>query len=337
MGKKGISIVIGSVVVAANTGLGILAKSFYDNGLVNKVLLYNHPKYGTIKDWYKEEDTYQNIESFLNNIDTLFLFEVCNLVEPRDWSLAALAKVKGIKVILMPMYESTPYPLPKEVAPDKWIYPSKLDELVYTEQGEVGEFIPVPVKVKKRLRKKARTFVHNAGSANSQYLDRNGTSLLLKALPYVKSPIKLIFRSRDTSWQIDDERVEFRLGDADYDTLWDEGDVFVFPEAYNGLCLPLQEAFAAGMLVIAGDRFPINTWLPQEPLLPISNCDKIRNDWQEIPISSYNSIELASLIDSWYDEDIQTLSTKGIKWAEENSWDKLKPVYERVLNEYKKY
>ena len=324
---------IGSVVFAANTGLGILAKSFYDNGVVDKVLLYDHPKYGTENDWYKSEDTCKCIASFFEDIDVLLLFEACNLANPGEWSLAAAAKEKGIKVILMPMYESTPYPLPEVVAPDKWIYPSKLDELVYTKHGEVGDFVQVPVKVEGRLRKKAKVFVHNAGSNNSQYMDRNGTELLLKALPYVKSPIKLIFRSRDTSWDINDDRVDFRLGDAEYDTMWDEGDVFIFPESYNGLCLPLQEAFAAGMLVMAGDRFPINTWLPKEPLLAVGEYKKIRNDWQELELSSYNCIELAALIDSWYDKDIESFSRKGLEWAQENSWDKLKPVYERVLND----
>ena len=40
--------------------------------------------------------------------------------------------------------------------------------------------------------------------------------------------------------------------------------MFVFPEKFNGLSLPLQEARAAGMLVLATDRFPMNTWLPRE-------------------------------------------------------------------------
>jgi len=326
---------IGSVVFAANTGLGILAKSFYDNGLVDKVLLYDHPTYGTLEGWYKEEDVYTDAVSFLDNIDILFLFEVASLENPKDWSIAVAAKEKGIKVVLMPMYESTSYATLKYYGgdPDAWVFPSKLDEEVYTKSNEVGEFIPVPVDVKWRLRKKARVFVHNAGSSNSQLWDRNGTSLLINALPYIESPIKLIFRSRDTSWDIEDDRVEFRLGDADYDSMWDEGDAFIFPEAYNGLCLPLQEAFAAGMLVIAGDRFPVNTWLPQEPLLPVEKYNKTRNDWQELTLCRYNYIQLAALIDSWYDKDIESFSRRGLEWAQENSWDKLKPAYERVLND----
>ena len=59
--------------------------------------------------------------------------------------------------------------------------------------------------------------------------------------------------------------------------------------------------------------------------------NKMINDWQELILSRYNCIQLAALIDSWYDRDIESFSKKGLEWAEKSSWKKLKPLYREVL------
>lgn len=325
--------IVGSVVLACNTGLGVLAKSFYDNGVVHKVKVVEHATYPTSDSWYKDEDKLPSIEALVDAIDVLLCFEVPDPSNFLNWGLVSLCKQKGKKVVLMPMYESTPYPIPSHLEPDKWIFPSMLDQDTYPKHHKNGLFIPIPVDVRWRQRKKAEVFVHNAGSKNSQFMDRNGSNVLLASMQYVKSPIKLIFRSRDTSWEIKDERIDFRLGDVLYESLWEEGDAFIFAEAYNGLCLPLQESYAAGMLTIAGDRYPINTWLPKESLVPVGKTFKFKNDWQVLDLAAYNPVELAKMIDSWYGRDIEEYSLKGREWAEANSWDKLKGVYEDYLND----
>jgi len=324
---------VGSIILACNTGLGVLAKSFYDNGIVHKVHVVDHAVYPTSKSWYSDDDCYDSVSDLVENIDVLLCFEVPNPSNILDWSVVEACKRLNKKVILMPMYESTPYPIPPQLMPDKWIFPSLLDKDTYAQHHRNGKFIPVPVDVRWKKRTTAKVFVHNAGSKNSQYMDRNGSQVLLAALPHIQSPIKLIFRSRDTSWNIDDERVDFRLGDAPYEELWDEGDAFIFTESYNGLCLPLQESYAAGMLTIAGDRHPVNTWLPKQSLVSPAKEFIVKNDWQLLKVSSYNPIELAKMIDYWYGEDITQYSISGKQWAESNSWSELAKVYKDYLNE----
>jgi len=34
----------GAIVLATDQGLGYLAKDFYDNGIINKVLIYKHSR-----------------------------------------------------------------------------------------------------------------------------------------------------------------------------------------------------------------------------------------------------------------------------------------------------
>lgn len=309
---------VGAVVVATDQGLGYLAKDFYDNGIIDKVYIHQHTSRENHNDWYPESARVQSVQDLLK-CDTLLFFET-----PFSWKLIPMARESHVRTVLMPMYECTNYPLPYE--PDKIICPSMLDMEYY--EGK-GEFIPVPVDVKWRQRTKAQVFVHNAG--NGGLGGRNGTRELLNAMQFVKKPIKLIVRSQvPLQYRVEDSRIEYRIETVAKSELWDEGDVFVFPEKFNGLSLPLQEAFASGMLVIAGNRFPINTWLPKEPLIPVDSYKKemIAVEFQS---AVYTPKAIAAVLDKWYDKDITKFSLLGKEYAEKNSWKKLKEKYETVL------
>jgi hypothetical protein len=163
-------------------------------------------------------------------------------------------------------------------------------------------------------------------------------------MQYVKSPIRLILRAQPDSAQMHrllrthparrDKRVDIRLDNVDeklHYKLWEEGEAFVFPEKFNGLSLPLQEAHAAGMLVMAGDRFPMNTWLPFEPLIPILGAKTYRVAAVQTTVTTYSPATIARCIDRWYGNDISAYSLIGRQWRETNSWDVLKPRYLEAL------
>ena len=312
----------GSIVLATNQGLGILAKSFYDNGLIDKVLIRkhqreNHPEwYGENGKWLSES----NYEWFLKDLDSILYFE-----DPFEWKMIPRARERGIKNVLMPMYECTRNPLCYE--PDVILCPSLLDLEYFKEKNAL--FVPVPVDESWTLRKTAEVFVHNAG--NGGLGGRNGTRELLEAMKYVKSPIKLIIRYQEGNIASNDPRVELRKGTFAKDTLYDEGDVFIFPEKFNGLSLPLQEAFASGMAVMSSDRFPMNTWLPKEILIPVSSYKR-----ESISVEFESAVieprDIAQTIDNWYGKDIIELSLKGKKWAEQHSWKALKHIYGQILS-----
>jgi hypothetical protein len=196
--------------------------------------------------------------------------------------------------------------------------------------------VTIPTNVTWRLREKALIFVMNAG--NGGLGGRNGTKELLQAMDYVKSPITLIVRSQVPIEQKKDDRIIYRIGT--FPDIWGTGDVFVFPEKFNGLSLPLQEAFASGMLVMAGDRYPINTWLPKEPLIPVEKytTEKI---FQEFKVAQYNPVEIAMKLDEWYNKDISDYSILGKKFNNENKWEiqqnKILNLLQDYLNNDEKY
>lgn len=310
---------VGSVVLATDQGLGYLAKAFYDHGLIQKVLIHRHTSRENHLDWYPE--ACQTEEELLNSgIKTLIFFET-----PFNWTLVIKARHLGIKTVLIPMYECTQFPFPYE--PNLVLFPSMLDTLFYRQNGKLGRFQQIPVEIPFKLRKKARVFIHNAG--NGGLGGRNGTKELLAAMPFVKSRIKLIIRSQVDIPHINDERIDLRIGQ--FDDIWSEGDVFVFPEKFNGLSLPLQEAFASGMLVMCGARFPMTSWLPKEPMIPIKGYHKERIA-VEFDCADYDPLDIAACIDKWYDSDIEKFSLLGKKFAEENSWSKLKEIFVKLLS-----
>lgn len=310
---------IGSIVYATEQGLGYLAKSFYDNGLIHKVLIYPHSRRVNFPNWYGDDArlySKENVDWLLSEVDTMLYFE-----EAFDWKVIPQARERGVKNVFMPMYECTRFPMPYQ--PDVILSPSLLDQKYYPE----STFIPVPVNVFWRPRTEAKVFVHNAG--NGGLGGRNGTREVIEAMKYVKSPIKLIIRAQEGVIKTDDPRIEVH-GPVPYEELWLEGDVFLFPEKFNGLSLPLQEAFASGMLVMCGDRFPMNTWLPKEPLIPVKEYRKEKVS-VEFDSAVIDPVDIAARIDEWYGKDITDFSLQGKQWAENNSWSKLKPIYEKYL------
>lgn len=303
---------IGSIVLATDQGLGYLAKDFFDNGLIDMVSIHKHTSRANHFGWYPDS---VSEEELLKQCDILIFFET-----PFNWKIIPRARQLGIKTILIPMYECTQYPFPYQ--PDEIWCPSELDYKFYQDKGEVCQKIQIPVDIKWKLRSQAKVFVHNAG--NGGLGGRNGTKELLEAMKYVKSPIKLIIRSQipiDNPMIKIDPRIDVRVGQ--FDDIWQEGDVFVFPEKFNGLSLPLQEAFASGMLIIAGDRFPMNEWLPKQPLIPVSRYHKERIS-VEFECAEYDPKIIAEKIDKWYNRDIEEFSLLGKDFNQKNSWKNLK-------------
>lgn len=334
---------IGSLVYATDQGLGILAKSFADHRIVTDVAVIAHGSHLNHWEWYPSCLRVDNVrdatlrvalKAFCASMDAMLFFET-----PYLWDLIDHCRSVGVKTILMPMHECTHQNVYR-FRPDLMLCPSALEEQVFRKDFPCVS-LPVPVEVPWRKRTRAEVFVHNAGHGGLR--GRNGTLELCAAIPYyVKSPAKFIIRNQtgirgDPSFAsaAEDRRVDWIHGTVPYEQLWTEGDVFVFPERFNGLSLPLQEARAAGMLVMATDRFPINTWLPREPL--VRPCDsmpaRIGPPYIEFQESQIRPEYIAAKIDEWYGRDISAYSEQGREWAELMSWDRLKPEYERVLHE----
>jgi len=325
---------IGIIGKMDNSGLGSLNFEFSQHIRPTKILLTQNKVFQVFPERYKEFNTrivrggYQlskeDMEWITDEVDMILAFETFF-----NWDVVSMARKKGVKTALITMCEMQPIKLPHN--PDLFICPSRLD---FNLMPDPKIFIPVPVntdKLKWRERKQAKVFIH-AASHGGMY-GRKGTHLLIQAMKFIKSPIKLIIYS----WQpfeVDDPRVEVRVQNfKNYWQIWEQGDVLVYPQDYNGICLPVVEAMSSGMLVISTDIFPFNEYLPLDPLFKPIGYQKIR-----IGVNTYEmdgaiiSIEsIARKIDEFYDQDITSYSGYGRKWAMENNWETLLPKYIKIF------
>jgi glycosyltransferase involved in cell wall biosynthesis len=230
----------------------------------------------------------------------------------------------------MPMYEW--YPREKMGAFDLYLCPSELDHEYFG-----GQLFPPPVDPETwKERTKAIRFLHNAG--NVGYLENKGTRELLEAMLYVQSDATLTVRCQDQDTfakiveQIPDvaecNKIDWALGEIDYEDLFAEHDVYVAPERFNGLSMPLREAYAAGMMVMTTDRFPHNAWLPVEPLIPVSHYRRSCIAQRLLPFrfAVVDPHKIAECVDAWHGRDIAEFSHRGREWAEANSWNVKKPI-----------
>jgi hypothetical protein len=214
--------------------------------------------------------------------------------------------------ILVPMYECT---RPSEKA-DKIISPSLLDKRYYP----LSTFLPIPIAMDRfpKPKRKGRgvRFIHNAGHGGLG--GRNGTKEVLAARKLIKSKAQIIVRS-----QVPFEGAEV-VDRADY---WDgyDGDFFLFPEKFNGLSLPINEAMASGMAIMSTDRFPFNAYLPRELLIPCTYEKQFIS--REFDSAVINPQAIADKVDEWYNRDITKFSEYNYKLAQALSWDRLQSAW----------
>ena len=335
---------VGSVVFRTDQGLGYLARDFFDHGVITHPLVLVHGRRPEHPEWYPADVPHlpthrgpRSLEVFRDWLRERGITHFLALETPFNWEFFDVCREVGVRSVLMPMHECEPDPMPS--LPDLFLCPSELDLRWAEGRPSVPRtFLPVPVPddVPWRRRGRVRTFVHNAG--NGGMLARNGSGDVLRAMEYVRSPARLIVRSQELLADLRTYRsspqIDWRVGaSVPFVDLWTEGDAFLFPEGFNGLSLPLQEARAAGMLVMAGDRFPMNAWLPREPLIPVKEYRRERIaghlSWYDRAV--YDPRDIAAKIDEWYDRDASEHSERGRDWADATSWKVLFPRYQAAL------
>lgn len=330
---------VGAIVYATAQGLGHLARDYYENGVIDEVLIFKHPHRETRWEWYPPGTPVisqrpfrgPEVDAFLGKIDLLLCFET-----PFDWTFPRRVRDAGKRTAVMPMYEWTLSQQPHQF--DVILNPSALDLQYFSHSArQRSVFVPVPASpyVTWKQRDWANHFVHNAGHVGSR--SHKGTEEILQAIALVKAPIRLTVRCQDkpaldrliTAYPhvLRDRRIEFVTGDVARESLFADGDVYIAPEKYNGLSLPLQEAYAAGMAVAASDRFPANSLLPSRPLVPVAEYRKahVAPGYIEFDEAIITPEAVAETVDDLYGSDISVLSAAGKQWAELNSWANLKP------------
>lgn len=328
---------VGTLAYDTSRGLGHLARDFHRHGIVTDVCVVVHGRVPSNEGWYPgaprvplgklaREPHATTVRDFCRGLDALLFFET-----PFDWSLIPFCREICVRTYLITMYECTPRDHP---APHRYLCPSLLDLEYFPD----GVFSPLPVEYPWRLRTRAEHFVHNGGYLGLR--GREGTTLLIEAMRHVRSPLRLTIRVQENvgaehqRMMAADPRIEYVAATVPYEDLYGIGDVAVVPQRFNGCSLPLQEARASGMLVMSTDRFPMNTWLPREPLIPVAEYRKaqIGGAYLTFDEAQIRPEDIAATMDRFYGTDITEYSQSARAWAEGMSWAALGPRWKEALS-----
>lgn len=325
---------IGMIVRAGNTGLGTLSWEYARHLEPTKTLIVTNGVEQTFPERYSQYNprhaarpftlTQEDMEWITDDVDVVISFETFY-----EWRVIAVARKKNVKTVFLTMAELFPEKVP--IMPSLFICPSPLDMDIVPDPKV---FLPVPLAIDRLLfkeRTQAKVFVHSGSHGGMN--DRKGTGLLLNAMKYVKSDIQL----KIYSWQpfdTDDLRITINaVNFKNYWQLWREGDVLVYPQGANGICLPIVEAMACGLGVITTDQYPFNEYMPAELLFKPSGFQKMRfgSNLREVDDPLMDPEVLAAKIDEIANTDITKVSREGRLYAEKNSWEVLLPKYKEVL------
>lgn len=299
----------------------------------HKILLLKNDVNVGFPERYKDFNTriYQgdaDIEWLLEDIDVFLTIET-----PYRWDIVKRCREKKIKTVLYTMCEMTPEKMPYGF--DLYMCPSPLDMQLMPEP-RVAVDVPLAMD---RLNWKRRTFathfVHSA--SHGGVAGRKGTKVLIDALPFVKDPyIKFTIYTWKPIPHPGDPRLEIKhVNFKNYWQIWREGDVLVYPQGANGICLPIIEAWASGLGVITTDIYPFNEYMPQEMLFEHGGLQKRRlgGGLVEVDDPILDPRLLAAKIDEWAGKDISHISDAGKEFGEQRAWKKQLKFYKQILNE----
>lgn len=260
----------------------------------------------------------------LDGSDAVFTVEGCY-----QERLIAMARGRGIGLWIYANPELYPKAY-RELADDGVIHvlaPTPWE----TERLGRHRVLPMPVardRIPFRARSgPARVFLHTSAPA---MLDRNGSQFVRAAVAsYNEGPTGPDIELHVSGPEAPDERTT--VGHVtvvpaphvvNYWDRYDHADVLVVPRRYGGLSLVMQEALAAGMPVIAMDRYPENTW-PGVETVPTNGKSLQRMKGGDIAVWSCNPAVLALRMKLAAVADMTTGSMRADRHADSISWDRM--------------
>lgn len=267
------------------------------------------------------------VRDFVDGLDVLYSAETLYRSD-----VASIARAAGCATIVHSMPELWRQDLdpPDGVwAPTDW-------ELGRLPAGT--PVVPVPIagdRLPFRQRTEAKTFLHVSAPA---MLDRNGTRLVVDALPYIQAECTVVVAGSGRVGPRRVGRVHVEWANDQVENYWDrynQADVLLLPRRYAGLSLPMQEATGSGMPVVSLDLEPQRQWISPRLLAPAWQKRQARMVGGDFWVHDAAPADLAAIITrlATNPTEVAAESTKAGERAAELSWDVWAPRYRSRLEE----
>lgn len=277
----------------------------------------------------------QAVREWLDGLDVVFAVETMY-----DWRLPGWAAEAGVATVVQANPEFFRDPAELASVPTRWWAPTPW-RLPFMPEGT--RVVPVPVaddrfafRAPERAADGVLRVLHVAGHA--AMADRNGTGLVLEALRRLRPPVRIRIVTQDPRLRPGRVRSGVDLeviagGVADYWRLYDDADVLLMPRRYGGLCLPAQEAMAAGLGVVMSDCEPQRSIWPAELVRSATGAPRLRCPGGRLALTNARPEAIAETLNALGDnpERVAALQAASLAWAEANRWSALRPLYEAEL------
>lgn len=167
-----------------------------------------------------------------------------------------------------------------------------------------------------------RRVLHVGGRAATG--DRNGTRIA-SATAGLLSRCEVVVTSQSNI--APDGPVTLVRPEGDYWSMYDGFSVLLLPRRYGGLCLPVNEACAAGLVPVMPDCSP-NQWWPIVPLPVHSTRKTVTCPGGIIESQDVHPKDAAAVVQRLLDsEELPDLRRRARAWAEAHSWEALAPMW----------
>lgn len=260
----------------------------------------------TVRDWWADLDVVVSVE-------TLY-----------DWRLVEWAKADGVRTVVHGNPEFWKADNPQ---PDVWWWPTRW-RLASLPDGPV---VPVPVDddipftaadpdTPGNLRA-----LHIAG--NGAMADRNGTLICFTAMRSVPTGVQLDVYTQAQTPVARNLRIRTLQPVENRWTMYKNRHVLVIPRRYGGLCLPVNEAMASGLMVMMSDCIPNTQW----PILPLSSDPSKVVNMQTGPVQTFDVAPnlVANMLKHYAinRDGVRIYQERSRAWADANRWSNLKQRY----------
>lgn len=273
------------------------------------------------------------VRGWLDGLDVLYAVETVY-----DWRLLDWAREQGVATVvhLNPEFyrHGTDDWLPHPTvwwAPTRW----RLEHL-HTET----RVVPVPLPTAPELPEPGDGLLritHVVGHRAS--MDRNGTTVLYEALRYCRAKLDVTVHCQDHRL-VAANRVPGRVtlrrklgGMADRWQLYARAHLLVLPRRYGGLCLPANEAAAAGLGLVMTDCSPNDEWPALRVPAAENGVRSVRIGTGELTLTTASPNQLARLLDDLAGDTatVDALREASRTWARSRSWECMERVVRAEL------
>jgi glycosyltransferase involved in cell wall biosynthesis len=339
---------IGLIAFSTNTGLGNQTFSFYKHMKPHKTLIADLSRMNNMEthhDRFPDAQVVMGIPDcammdwLTDDIDILFICET-----PLNYCVMEKAKAKGVPVVLQYNYEFLDYLNQPQLPPPAVLAAPTIWHKYDVEALNIAPVIDLPVPsevldINYREISECRTILHVAG--RQAIHDRNGTMTFVRAALKCGNKFKYKIFAQAIDGETDrlilqaqktiDLEVIYDI--EDYLEIPHHGDVMVLPRKYGGLCLPMQEALAAGVPVIMPDIEPNGYRLPKQWLVKAEKKSSFMTR-TEIDIYETDVDHLAFKMCQFADEDFMRWSNEEAKQIGKGlRWENLTPLYQSMFQQ----